>query len=139
LAEEEILLKQSYLNIGQSVLLAIGLAIFLIVVRERKELKSWFFAYCALEVGFIFSNVNYLTGIETYSVMSSVFYLLSAILICIAGKKIDLIINKIQRSTSSMEGISASTEEQTASMEEIAATANRLGNIAEKLKEDLSS
>ena len=38
-----------------------------------------------------------------------------------------------------MEGISASTEEQTASMEEIAATANRLGILAEKLSENLSS
>ncbi|TFG03299.1 MAG: hypothetical protein EU539_12405 [Promethearchaeota archaeon] len=53
------------------------------------------------------------------------------------SQKISLIINKIQASTASMEGISASTEEQTASMEEITATANRLGTLAEQLKESL--
>jgi len=53
------------------------------------------------------------------------------------SQKIELIINRIQSTTSSMEGISASTEEQTASMEEISATANRLGNLAEVLKEHL--
>jgi methyl-accepting chemotaxis protein len=36
-----------------------------------------------------------------------------------------------------MEGISASSEEQTASMEEITATANRLGTLAESLKDKL--
>jgi archaellum component FlaC len=51
--------------------------------------------------------------------------------------KIDMIIDKIQSTSSSMEGISASTEEQTASMEEITATANRLGTLAESLKENL--
>jgi len=54
-----------------------------------------------------------------------------------SSQKIDVIINRIQGTTSSMEGISASTEEQTASMEEISATANRLGNLAEDLKEHL--
>ena len=53
------------------------------------------------------------------------------------GNKIDEIVKKIQITSGSMEGISASTEEQTASMEEITATANRLGNLAEELKESL--
>ena len=53
------------------------------------------------------------------------------------SQKIEVIINRIQSTTSAMEGISASTEEQTASMEEISATANRLGNLAEVLKEHL--
>jgi hypothetical protein len=53
------------------------------------------------------------------------------------GNKIDDIVRKIQITSGSMEGISASTEEQTASMEEITATANRLGNLAEELKESL--
>jgi archaellum component FlaC len=53
------------------------------------------------------------------------------------SQQIDVIINKIQKATSSMEGISASTEEQTASMEEITSTANRLGTLAEQLKEKL--
>ncbi|TFG29123.1 MAG: hypothetical protein EU532_03870 [Promethearchaeota archaeon] len=52
-------------------------------------------------------------------------------------KQIDTIINKIQKATASMEGISASTEEQTASMEEITSTANRLGTLADELKERL--
>ena len=79
---EPVLLRQDIMNIGQTFLLAIGLAIFFVVVRERKDLRSWFFAYFALEIGFIFSNVSYLTGVETYNVISSVFYLLSAISIC---------------------------------------------------------
>jgi hypothetical protein len=53
------------------------------------------------------------------------------------SQKIDIIIQKIQKVTASMEGISESTEEQTASMEEISATANKLGNLAESLKEKL--
>ena len=54
-----------------------------------------------------------------------------------SGQKIEEIILKIQGTTASMEGISASTEEQTASMEEITATANRLGSLAEGLKDEL--
>ena len=54
-----------------------------------------------------------------------------------SGNKIEEIIKKIQGTTASMEGISASTEEQTASMEEITATANRLGSLAEGLKDAL--
>ncbi len=53
------------------------------------------------------------------------------------NQNFDLIIDKIQKATASMEGISASTEEQTASMEEITSTANRLGTLAEQLKEKL--
>jgi hypothetical protein len=53
------------------------------------------------------------------------------------SQNFDIIINKIQKATASMEGISASTEEQTASMEEITSTANRLGTLAEQLKEKL--
>ena len=54
-----------------------------------------------------------------------------------SGQKIEEIILKIQGTTAAMEGISASTEEQTASMEEITATANRLGSLAEGLKNEL--
>ncbi|TFG03296.1 MAG: methyl-accepting chemotaxis protein, partial [Promethearchaeota archaeon] len=54
------------------------------------------------------------------------------------SEKIDIIIQKIQSTSASMEGISASTEEQTASMEEITATANRLGTLAEQLKNQLN-
>ncbi|MFX0070564.1 MAG: methyl-accepting chemotaxis protein [Candidatus Hermodarchaeota archaeon] len=54
------------------------------------------------------------------------------------SNKIDIIITKIQKTTASMEAISASTEEQTASTEEISATANRLGMLAEDLKDQLT-
>ena len=50
---------------------------------------------------------------------------------------IDDIIRKIKNNYSSTEGISGVSEEQTASMEEITATANKLGALAEKLKERL--
>ncbi|TFG13027.1 MAG: hypothetical protein EU535_05550 [Promethearchaeota archaeon] len=53
------------------------------------------------------------------------------------GQNITMIIDKIQLAAAAMEGISASTEEQTASMEEITSTANRLGTLAEELKEQL--
>jgi len=53
--------------------------------------------------------------------------------------KIRTIIERIQLSTASMEGISSSTEEQTASMEEISSTANKLSSLAEELKQSLAS
>ena len=52
--------------------------------------------------------------------------------------KVDEIIERIRMTTAAMEGISASSEEQTASMEEITATANRLGTLAENLKNTLT-
>ncbi|MFX1280183.1 MAG: hypothetical protein ACFFA3_12260, partial [Promethearchaeota archaeon] len=53
------------------------------------------------------------------------------------GSKITDIINNIQHSFSNMEGISSASEQQSASMEEITATANKLGSMAEDLKESL--
>jgi methyl-accepting chemotaxis protein len=38
-----------------------------------------------------------------------------------------------------MEGINASTEQQTASMEEVTATANKLGILAESLRNSLTT
>jgi methyl-accepting chemotaxis protein len=55
------------------------------------------------------------------------------------NKDIIDVVNKINSTFTSMEGISASAEQQTASMEEISATANRLGNLAEDLKNKLIS
>ncbi len=55
------------------------------------------------------------------------------------NKDIINVVNKINSTFSSMEGISASSEQQTASMEEISATANKLGNLAENLKNKLTS
>jgi len=52
--------------------------------------------------------------------------------------KVNNIIEKIQATYISMEGINASAEQQTASMEEISATATKLGSLAENLKNQLS-
>ena len=54
------------------------------------------------------------------------------------NEKITDVINKINNSFGEMEGINASTEQQTASMEEVTATANKLGQLAEALKNSLS-
>jgi len=54
-------------------------------------------------------------------------------------EKIDVIVNMIRSSFSSMEGISASAEQQTASMEEVTSTANKLGILAEELKNSLTA
>ena len=53
------------------------------------------------------------------------------------GGKISDIIHNIKDSFINMEGISAAAEQQTASMEEINATANKLGIMAEDLKNSL--
>ena len=52
--------------------------------------------------------------------------------------KIEEIITMIKSSWSSISAISNSTEQQTASMEEISSTANKLGNLAEDLKNVLN-
>jgi methyl-accepting chemotaxis protein len=52
-------------------------------------------------------------------------------------EKIVGIVDKIHLTYDSMEGINASAEQQTASMEEITETANRLGGLAEELKQSL--
>ena len=54
------------------------------------------------------------------------------------NEKITDVINKINNSFGEMEGINASTEQQTASMEEVTATANKLGQLAEALRNTLS-
>jgi len=56
----------------------------------------------------------------------------------ITGNKISEILKGIESTTGSLEGISASAEQQTASMEEISATANKLGILAEDLKNNLA-
>jgi len=54
------------------------------------------------------------------------------------GDKIREILKGIESTSSSLEAISASVEQQTASMEEVSATANRLGTLAEELKNELA-
>ncbi len=53
------------------------------------------------------------------------------------GSKITDIIKNIHLSFNNMEGISSASEQQSASMEEISATANKLGTLAENLKDTL--
>ncbi|MFX1500733.1 MAG: methyl-accepting chemotaxis protein [Promethearchaeota archaeon] len=48
------------------------------------------------------------------------------------------ILKRIESTAQAIEGISASAEQQTTSMEEISVTANKLGNLAENLKNNLS-
>jgi len=55
------------------------------------------------------------------------------------NEKITDVINKINFSFGEMEGINASTEQQTASMEEVTATANKLGILAESLRNSLTT
>ena len=54
------------------------------------------------------------------------------------GSKITDILRGLESTTGSIEGISASAEQQTASMEEISATANKLGVLADDLKNNLN-
>jgi methyl-accepting chemotaxis protein len=54
------------------------------------------------------------------------------------GLALGLIIDKIKSSNLSIQEISNSAEEQTASMEEVAATANKLGTLAENLKNEMT-
>ncbi|MFX1500109.1 MAG: methyl-accepting chemotaxis protein [Promethearchaeota archaeon] len=54
-----------------------------------------------------------------------------------SSAKIREIIGNIHKTSSSMQQINASSEEQAASMEEIVTTANKLGSMAEELKEIL--
>ena len=53
------------------------------------------------------------------------------------GTKIDEIISQVYASNKSMESISAASQQQTASIEEITFTANKLGHLAEDLKNKL--
>ena len=53
------------------------------------------------------------------------------------GLALAIIIDKIKSSNLSIQEISSSAEEQTASMEEVSATANKLGSLAENLKNEM--
>ncbi len=50
------------------------------------------------------------------------------------GDKINSIINQINLTFESMQGISAASEQQTASMEDVSSTSHKLENLAEQLK-----
>ncbi|MFX1388639.1 MAG: methyl-accepting chemotaxis protein [Promethearchaeota archaeon] len=52
-------------------------------------------------------------------------------------QKIELIVRLINSTSNSILGINSSTEQQTASMEEVSSTANKLGSLAEDLKDEL--
>jgi len=53
------------------------------------------------------------------------------------GLALGIIIDKIKSSNLAIQEISTSAEEQTASMEEVASTANKLGTLAENLKNEM--
>jgi methyl-accepting chemotaxis protein len=52
--------------------------------------------------------------------------------------KVEEIITMINSTSNSFSGINASTEQQAASIEEVSATANKLGSLAENLRNDLT-
>ena len=52
-------------------------------------------------------------------------------------EKIEIIMNLVNSTSNSITGISSSTEQQSASMEEVSSTANKLGDLAEDLKNEL--
>ncbi|MFX0024288.1 MAG: methyl-accepting chemotaxis protein [Candidatus Hermodarchaeota archaeon] len=52
-------------------------------------------------------------------------------------KKVEIIVNLVNSTSESISGINSSTEQQSASMEEVSSTANKLGHLAEDLKNDL--
>ena len=54
------------------------------------------------------------------------------------GDKISEILRGIESTSNALEGINASAEQQTASMEEVSSTANKLGALAEDLKNSLA-
>ena len=54
------------------------------------------------------------------------------------GDKINEILRGIESTSNSLEGISASAEQQTSSMEEVSSTANKLGALAEDLRNNLA-
>jgi methyl-accepting chemotaxis protein len=52
-------------------------------------------------------------------------------------EKIVTIVNLVNSTSNSINGINSSTEQQSASMEEVSSTANKLGDLAENLKNEL--
>ena len=77
-----LVLDYGLVQIGQFVISLMASLNFLLVCIKRRDLLPWFFAYFSLTIGLgisPFSSVD-----ETLELLSSVFYLLSAILIVIA-------------------------------------------------------
>jgi methyl-accepting chemotaxis protein len=69
-------------QIGQAILSVVATTNFLLVCIKRRDLLSWFFAYLSLTIGLVISPFS---STSTFlELISSVFYLLSAILIVIA-------------------------------------------------------
>ena len=75
------------------------------------------------------------TGVKVESIINSIEILVDRFKSNV--KTIEGIMDSVMTINQEMEEISASTEQQTTSMEEILSTANELGELAEKMKEEL--
>ena len=76
------------------------------------------------------------TGVKVESIINSIEILVDRFKSNV--KTIEGIMDSVMTINQEMEEISASTEQQTTSMEEILSTANELGELAEKMKEELN-
>jgi len=77
------LLNQQITQIGQSVLCLLGTLVFAYACRIRKDLRSWLYAYISLTVG-LFLGIVQEESSSTIGLLANVFYLMSALLICVA-------------------------------------------------------
>jgi hypothetical protein len=80
---EPILLNQQITQIGQSVFCLIGTVVFAYACKFRKDLRSWLYAYISLTVG-LFLGIVQEESSSTIGLLANVFYLMSAVLICVA-------------------------------------------------------
>ena len=80
---EPILLNQQLTLIGQAIICLIGTSVFGIACRIRKDLRSWLYAYVSLTIGLFFGIVQEETT-SPIGLFASLFYLMSALLICVA-------------------------------------------------------
>lgn len=80
---EPTLLNQQITQIGQSVLCLLGTVVFAYACRIRKDLRSWLYAYISLTIGLILGIVQEESS-STIGLLANVFYLMSALLICLA-------------------------------------------------------
>ena len=80
---EPIFLNQQITQIGQSVFCLIGTVVFAYACKFRKDLRSWLYAYISLTVG-LFLGIVQEESSSTIGLLANVFYLMSAVLICVA-------------------------------------------------------
>ena len=73
-----------WLNTAQCIFCFVGVAVFSLAVKQRKELWTWLMSYTFLGIGFIFNIFRLLPGLEGLFLIANLFYLLSGFSICFA-------------------------------------------------------